>query len=107
MARTGLRELEADPILVTLTTLIGPVLFVMTALPHLERTQTAIVNVSSVYGHRPASRIPRAAHKAGGKGSPWRMPCVFGDKAGRTQPERKRLLATKKESDERHRRDHH
>jgi NAD(P)-dependent dehydrogenase (short-subunit alcohol dehydrogenase family) len=39
------------------TNVLGPALLVELALPHLERTRGAIINVSSTFGHKPAPGI--------------------------------------------------
>jgi NAD(P)-dependent dehydrogenase (short-subunit alcohol dehydrogenase family) len=39
------------------TNVLGPTLLVELALPHLERTRGAIINVSSTFGHKPAPGI--------------------------------------------------
>lgn len=55
LGHTPLRSVTIDKINEVLATnLIGPTFLCRAALPHLEKTKGRIVNVSSIYGRRPA-----------------------------------------------------
>jgi NAD(P)-dependent dehydrogenase (short-subunit alcohol dehydrogenase family) len=61
-----LAEAKADRIMgIFLVNVLGPSLLASAALPHLERTRGAIINVSSTFGHKPAIALSHyAASKA-------------------------------------------
>lgn len=67
MAQQALGEVEADTVArIFATNVLGPTMLVQAALPHLERSRGAVVNVSSTYGHKAA---PRIGHYAASKAS--------------------------------------
>lgn len=65
MAQQPLGEVEADTVTrIFATNVLGPTMLVQAALPHLERSRGAVVNVSSTYGHK---AVPRISHYAASK----------------------------------------
>lgn len=65
MAQQPLGAVRADTMLrLFATNVFGPTMLVQAALPHLELTGGAIVNVSSTYGHKAA---PLVSHYAASK----------------------------------------
>ena len=66
MAQQSLEEVQADTVTrIFATNVLGPTMLVQAALPHLERSRGAIVNISSTYGHKAAPLISHyAASKA-------------------------------------------
>lgn len=66
MAQEPLEEVRADTVTrIFATNVLGPTMLVQAALPHLERSRGAIVNISSTYGHKAAPLISHyAASKA-------------------------------------------
>lgn len=58
MVQQPLGEIEAEAIAGTFATnVLGPTMLVQAAMPWLEQTRGAIVNISSTYGHKPAPGI--------------------------------------------------
>lgn len=66
MAQESLEEVRPDTVTrIFLTNVLGPTMLVQAALPYLERSRGAIINVSSTYGHKAAPMISHyAASKA-------------------------------------------
>jgi len=66
MAQQALEEVQAKTVTrIFATNVLGPTMLVQAALPHLERSRGAIVNVSSTYGSKAAPQISHyAASKA-------------------------------------------
>lgn len=66
MAQQSLEDVQADTVTrIFATNILGPTMLVQAALPHLERSRGAIVNISSTYGHKAAPLISHyAASKA-------------------------------------------
>ena len=66
MAQQPLGEVQPDTVTrIFATNVLGPTMLVQAALPQLERSRGAVVNISSTYGHKPAPLISHyAASKA-------------------------------------------
>jgi NAD(P)-dependent dehydrogenase (short-subunit alcohol dehydrogenase family) len=66
MAQQPLGEVQADTVTrIFATNVLGPTMLVQAALPHLERSRGAVINISSTYGHKAAPLISHyAASKA-------------------------------------------